>query len=132
MASWLLALPVSDGPLLVTLSGDLGAGKTTLVQTLGRQLGVQGPITSPTFTIMKQYPLDHEHFGLLVHIDLYRIESVAELEPLDFDAVLKQPRSVACVEWPERVDQSIFDGAVQVKISILENDRRQVEVVTKQ
>lgn len=93
----------TPGATLVTLSGDLGAGKTTLVQTLGQILGVTETITSPTFVVMKQYPITHEQFDTLVHIDAYRFETEAEAGPLNLAALFTTPRTLICLEWPERL-----------------------------
>jgi tRNA threonylcarbamoyladenosine biosynthesis protein TsaE len=72
---------------LVVLSGPLGAGKTTLVQGIGQGLGVHGPVTSPTFVIARVHPALRGGPGL-VHVDAYRLGSVAEVDDLDLDASL--------------------------------------------
>jgi len=98
---------------LVVLSGDLGAGKTTLVQGIGAGLGVRGPITSPTFVIARVHP-SLTGGAALVHADAYRLNSPAEVDDLDLDASLET--SVTVVEWggglveglaPDRLDVSI-------------------------
>ena len=98
---------------LVVLSGDLGAGKTTLVQGIGAGLGVRGPITSPTFVIARVHP-SLSGGPALVHADAYRLGSPAEVDDLDLDASLET--SVTVVEWggglveglaPDRLDVSI-------------------------
>lgn len=114
--------------LVLTLQGDLGAGKTTFTQELGRNLGVTEPITSPTFTIMKQYELSHELFDTLVHIDAYRFESEEEARPLRLEEVFAIPRTIVCVEWPERIPSLIPKAAVSLTISILEEEKRLVTV----
>jgi tRNA threonylcarbamoyladenosine biosynthesis protein TsaE len=98
---------------LVVLSGELGAGKTTLVQGIGAGLGVRGPITSPTFVIARVHP-SLTGGPALVHADAYRLNSPAEVDDLDLDASLET--SVTVVEWggglveglaPDRLDVSI-------------------------
>jgi tRNA threonylcarbamoyladenosine biosynthesis protein TsaE len=98
---------------LVVLSGDLGAGKTTLVQGIGAGLGVRGPVTSPTFVIARVHP-SLTGGPALVHADAYRLNSPAEVDDLDLDASLET--SVTVVEWggglveglaPDRLDVSI-------------------------
>ena len=98
---------------LVVLSGDLGAGKTTLVQGIGAGLGVRGPITSPTFVIARVHP-SLSGGPALVHVDAYRLDSPAEVDDLDLDASLET--SVTVVEWggglvedlaPDRLDVGI-------------------------
>ena len=81
---------------LVVLTGDLGAGKTTLTQGLGETLGVRGPVTSPTFVIARSHP-SIVGGPALVHVDAYRLSGGLELDDLDLDTALED--SVAVVEW---------------------------------
>ncbi|HEV2639296.1 MAG TPA: tRNA (adenosine(37)-N6)-threonylcarbamoyltransferase complex ATPase subunit type 1 TsaE [Actinocrinis sp.] len=83
---------------LVILSGELGAGKTTFTQGLAEGLGVRGPITSPTFVIARVHP-SLTGGAPLVHVDAYRLGSLAELDDLDLDAAVED--SVTVVEWGE-------------------------------
>lgn len=99
--------PTTDGATLVTLSGDLGAGKTTLVQALGRALGVTEVVTSPTFVVMKSYETTHPSFTTLIHVDAYRIDDVSELGPLNFNHLLQTPHTLVCLEWPERITSAL-------------------------
>lgn len=92
-----------DKAVVLALSGDLGAGKTTLVQTIARDLGVIEVVTSPTFVIMKQYETSDKYFSKLIHIDAYRIEDVTEMKPLGFENLLKQANTLICIEWAERI-----------------------------
>jgi len=111
-ATHLLAKLVNHGDsevaTILTLSGDLGAGKTTLVQALARTLGIIEVVTSPTFVVMKSYETTNEIFTTLVHIDAYRIDDVSELVPLNFDQVLNLPRTLVCIEWPERIESVLL------------------------
>jgi len=81
---------------LVLLSGGLGAGKTTLTRGIGEGLGVRGAVTSPTFVIARWHP-SLAGGPALVHVDAYRIDSLAEVDDLDLDASLDD--SVTVVEW---------------------------------
>lgn len=83
---------------LVILSGELGAGKTTFTQGLAEGLGVRGPITSPTFVIARVHP-SLGGGAPLVHVDAYRLGSLAELDDLDLDTAVED--SVTVVEWGE-------------------------------
>lgn len=83
---------------VVSLSGELGAGKTVFVQGLAAALGVQRPVTSPTFTIVHEY----EGRYPLIHIDVYRLDSFQEVIDLGFEELL-DPQAVMVVEWGEAV-----------------------------
>jgi len=96
-------LPKESGATLVTLSGDLGAGKTTFTQAVARALGVMDRVTSPTFVLQKSYNLENAVFKKLVHIDAYRLESGKDLVPLTFADTLADASTLVMLEWPEMV-----------------------------
>jgi len=107
-----LAPLLRAGDLLV-LTGELGAGKTTFTQGLGEGLGVRGPVTSPTFVIARVHP--SEVGGPeLVHVDAYRLGSLAELDDLDLDTELDQ--AVTVVEWGEGMAEGLSDSRLEVRI----------------
>jgi tRNA threonylcarbamoyladenosine biosynthesis protein TsaE len=114
--------------LVLALEGDLGAGKTTFTQELGRYFKVSEAITSPTFAIMKQYPLEHKEFDLLVHIDAYRIEDETEVAPLKLEDILERPKTLVCIEWPEQIYQVVPKSAVRIKIDITDDEKRTVKL----
>jgi tRNA threonylcarbamoyladenosine biosynthesis protein TsaE len=84
---------------LVLLTGDLGAGKTTLSQGIGRGLGVTDPVGSPTFTLLAEYP---GRRGSLFHADLYRLDSVDAVESTGLPDYIDRPDGLLLVEWPDR------------------------------
>lgn len=89
---------IDKGCRLVLLTGDLGAGKTTLVKHLGRALGIVDPITSPTFSLVQEYHADR--VGPVYHMDLYRITTPDELVQIGLEDYLDSG-SLCLVEWPE-------------------------------
>jgi tRNA threonylcarbamoyladenosine biosynthesis protein TsaE len=113
---------------LVVLGGDLGAGKTTLTQGLGAGLGVRGDVTSPTFVLARV------HRGSsgpdLVHVDAYRLGSLAEVDDLDLDASLAD--SVTVVEWGggkvEGLAEDRLDVEIHRSIGAADDERRVVTV----
>jgi tRNA threonylcarbamoyladenosine biosynthesis protein TsaE len=100
------------GDLLV-LTGDLGAGKTTLTQGIAEGLGVRGPITSPTFVIAREHP-SLVGGPDLVHVDAYRLGGFAELEDLDLDASLEE--AVTVVEWGHGVAETLSESHLDVTL----------------
>lgn len=97
LAGALAANPPS-GPLLLALSGELGAGKTTLTRGLLRALGVTGAIRSPTYTLVEPYETPA---GEVLHLDLYRISGPDELADLGYRELAAQA-ALVIIEWPER------------------------------
>lgn len=121
-----LARSLEDGDVL-GLSGELGAGKTTLVQSIARALGVPAhvPVTSPTFTL-------HQIYGggrlVVNHFDLYRIETEAELVSLGLDDVLGR-EGVAILEWFDRLGAAAPPDCLVVALSIEGEHARRAELV---
>ncbi len=96
--------PNSPTATLLTLSGDLGSGKTAFVKALAEALGIKETITSPTFVIEQIYQLPKSAtFDRLIHIDAYRLEKASELERLGWAEIVADPRNLICLEWPENV-----------------------------
>ena len=81
--------PTVRGATLVTLKGELGAGKTTFTKAVAKALGVKEIVNSPTFVLEKIYLLDGQPFKRLIHIDAYRLSKGSDLAPLGFDELMK-------------------------------------------
>ncbi len=108
---------------LVVLAGPLGAGKTVFVRGLARGLGVQGPITSPTFVIAREHRALPGGAGVpLVHVDAYRLGGVAELDDLDLDTDLAE--AVVAVEWGEGVAERLAERHLLVRLDRRPDDVR--------
>ena len=103
----LATLAPSDTATLIVLSGELGAGKTTLTQAFARELGIVESVTSPTFVLEKIYELSDAPFTKLIHLDAYRLTSGKDLEPLNFDEFLTDPTNLIILEWPEKVADAL-------------------------
>jgi tRNA threonylcarbamoyladenosine biosynthesis protein TsaE len=98
---------------LIVLSGELGAGKTTLAQGIGAGLDVRGQVTSPTFVIARVHP-SRSSGPALVHADAYRLGGVDELDDLDLDAALDA--SVTVVEWGEGIAEGLADDRLDIRL----------------
>jgi tRNA threonylcarbamoyladenosine biosynthesis protein TsaE len=99
---------------LIVLSGQLGAGKTTLTQGIGAGLGVRGPVTSPTFVIARLHP-SLRGGPDLVHADAYRLGSRAEVDDLDLDTDVDS--SVTVVEWGEGLVEDLAPSFLEIAIA---------------
>ena len=87
-----------SAPLVIGLSGDLGTGKTTLVQAICRGLGASGPATSPTYALVHRYAAPSR---FVYHVDCYRLRVPDEARDLGFEDMLRD-NAVVLIEWPER------------------------------
>jgi tRNA threonylcarbamoyladenosine biosynthesis protein TsaE len=108
----------AHAPLLITISGDLGAGKTTLVQALCAGYGVEDEVTSPTFALVHEY---HSPRSTVHHLDLYRLDRPDELDVLAWDEIVGGP-GLVLIEWPERAGDRIPSGRVTLSLQHLPND----------
>jgi tRNA threonylcarbamoyladenosine biosynthesis protein TsaE len=126
LETFLTSYEPEAGALVVTLQGDLGAGKTTFTQMLAATLGVTDTVTSPTFVIMKQYETSHPVVTRLIHIDAYRLETVDELLILGWVDWLRSSHTLICVEWPERIAELIPETARSLSLTIVDAETREI------
>jgi tRNA threonylcarbamoyladenosine biosynthesis protein TsaE len=105
---------------LICLSGELGSGKTTLVQGIAQGWGSLDPVSSPTFVIVNVYRRpDGQNLN---HLDAYRLQNAAEALELDIDMLLEQGALV--VEWPERIDGALPEAQLLVKLRWISEEQR--------
>ena len=105
--------------MVVTLSGELGAGKTTLVRGMLRGLGWPGPVKSPSYALVEYYEFPSLYF---YHFDFYRVEGSDEWDSAGF-AEYFRPDSAAVIEWPERVAARLPEIDVALALSLAEPGR---------
>lgn len=105
-------------PLLITLTGELGVGKTTLAQSICRGYGVVEDVTSPTYALVHQYSAPK---SAVFHIDLYRIESPDQLTNLGWDEIVSG-RNLVLVEWPERADTRLPEDHLPIDLDYMPGD----------
>lgn len=111
---------------VVALHGDLGAGKTTFVQEVAHTLGIYEDVVSPTFVIQKNYLLEGQVFGKLVHIDAYRLENAEELKVLGWEDVQRDPANLVCIEWAENVADLLAPETHHVYFAYVDDDTRSI------
>lgn len=124
----LLAEEVSGGEI-ICLSGDLGAGKTTFTQGFLEGIGAEGPFTSPTFNILKEYTLPTTHYKLraVCHIDAYRI-SEEDLENIGWKDFAGNKKTVTIVEWAEKIREIIPREALWIHFKWIDENKRTVTI----
>ncbi len=113
-----------NGCQVFAITGSLGAGKTTLVQRILRQAGVEGVIMSPTFTYVNRYT--NNKGQTFYHFDCYRIGSLNEFIQLGFDEYLYQPHSWSFIEWPEVVSPLLKHKACTIALEYYTDDKRKL------
>jgi tRNA threonylcarbamoyladenosine biosynthesis protein TsaE len=100
----------------------MGAGKTTLIAAIGKAMGIQEAMSSPTFSIMNEYEVQGK---LIYHMDWYRLENEAEARQAGVEAALEES-DMSLVEWPEKAPNMVPDNAVWIHIEILDPNRRRI------
>ncbi len=113
---------------VLLLHGQIGAGKTTLVQGIARGLGVEGYVQSPTFTLAS------EHAGrtasgervTLFHLDLYRLEGAGDLASFGYEEYFDEPSGIVVIEWPERLAEELPDEHLLIRLEHLADAKRRL------
>lgn len=109
---------------VVLLRGGMGAGKTTLVSRIAAKLGAEDTVTSPTFALVNQY---EGRDGTIYHFDFYRINRVEEVFDLGYEEYFYSGE-LCFVEWPEMVEGLLPDDAMQVRITVGDDQKRIFEI----
>ena len=115
------------GGEIIALEGDLGAGKTTFTKSLAKAFNIKKQITSPTFVLMKVYPIDHKQSAIkqFIHVDCYRLDNVQELFYLGIEEYLNKPDTVVVIEWADKIRKYLqkFKKITWLKIKIDKEQR---------
>lgn len=104
---------------VLALEGNLGAGKTTFMQKFAKELHIEDTVTSPTYVIMKRYEVQDdtiEIFKTLIHLDVYRIESIDEMRVLRFGELLQEQGAVVCIEWADKIKELLPEHTLYMEI----------------
>ncbi|HEY54054.1 MAG TPA: tRNA (adenosine(37)-N6)-threonylcarbamoyltransferase complex ATPase subunit type 1 TsaE [Caldilineae bacterium] len=127
--SWAIQLAARlQAPVVVALYGDLGAGKTLVAQAIAAALGVTGPVTSPTFTLINEYDLSDG--GILFHVDCYRLQNPeAEAVALGLTELFDQ--GVVLIEWADRIASLLPDDRIDVVLQDAGPGHRRIEMTDR-
>jgi tRNA threonylcarbamoyladenosine biosynthesis protein TsaE len=117
------------GALVIGLSGELGAGKTAFTQAVAKELGIKGRVSSPTFVIMKKYPIKHPTFRSLLHLDAYRLKNAEDLFNLGWRELVLDEGNIIFIEWPEKVKGAMPKGHHKIKISHTKSGQRSLKML---
>lgn len=117
-----LAMVVGPGDV-ITLDGDLGAGKTQFTQGIAEELDIEGPVTSPTFNLVISYD---DGCMPLYHFDLYRLEDPAELEDIDFYGIVERD-GVSCIEWASKFRDDMPEDRLEVFLEVTGEHSRTIK-----
>jgi len=99
---------------VLALFGNLGSGKTTFIKGLARGFGIRKAITSPTFVLFRPYPITGKTF---YHFDLYRLKTGRELEELGLNEILRNPKNIVVIEWPQKAKRFLPKGTIQIRFA---------------
>jgi tRNA threonylcarbamoyladenosine biosynthesis protein TsaE len=105
-------------PLVISLTGDLGAGKTTLAKAICEGFGVEESVTSPTYALVHRYDAEKSP---VYHVDLYRLENESQLTNIGWDDLLSE-RAVVIVEWPERAGDRMPQDQLHIDLEYVDGD----------
>lgn len=116
------------GGEVLTLHGDLGAGKTTFMQGLARGLGITRNILSPTFIIMRSYDITHAMYDgkKLYHVDLYRIQNEKDIDAIGLPELMGDPDAIVAIEWPEKITNVLPEKKIEIFLEYIDENRRQI------
>ena len=112
---------------VITLEGEMGAGKTTFVQGFGEYFKITR-MTSPTYTLIKEYPIATKNSKLqnINHIDLYRLSSKDEAESIGIKEIIDDNKAITLIEWPEKIKSLLPKKYISVTIKKLKENQRQI------
>ncbi len=115
----------------IGLIGDLGAGKTAFVKGMAKGLAIKKVITSPTFVVMKVYPVKHETVKYFVHVDAYRVKNAASLTGIGLEDYIKSNNSVVVIEWADLVKGILPKDKILIHFNHIANNQREIKFLNK-
>ena len=120
------AHPHTDTAFVLALNGELGAGKTQVAKSVAHSFGVERTIQSPTFVLMKSYPLSHPLFSVLYHFDWYRVATKREVDGLGWRTIVRNTQAFVIVEWAENCEAALPSTALYMDIEVVSANQRKI------
>ena len=119
----------SEGGNVFCLQGNLGAGKTTFIQGIAKALKIKEKITSPTFVLMKNFSIKTKSsFSKLFHFDCYRFDKPEEILVLNFKEIIKNPKNLVFIEWPEKIKKLIPKKSIWINFKVKGKNKREITI----
>ena len=132
-------------PVIISLEGELGGGKTTFIKGFARALGIETMIKSPTFVMMKKYQLttndkqlttksrkskveSRKSKGFFYHFDCYRIQKVEDILELGWEEIIKNPKNIIAVEWGDRIKSIMPKDYTRIKFKFIDKSKRKIVI----
>lgn len=112
---------------IVALSGDLGSGKTTFIQGIAKGLGIKHKIISPSFIIIRQYPIPKSQ-NIFYHIDLYRVDKNVDKSQLGLDEIFSNDSNVVVIEWADKLPGKLPKNVTHVNLSYIGLNQRRITI----
>ena len=118
----------SKKALILALSGELGAGKTTFIKGFSKALDIKEKILSPTFVLIHRHKITNGYFRNFYHIDCYRLKSEKDLAKLGIKETFGNPKNIVLIEWADRVKKIIPKNAVWIRFEHLGKSKRKATI----
>ena len=115
---------------VVCLYGELGAGKTVFVKGLMKGIGIEERVTSPTFTLIHEYNVNHNSIKKIYHIDLYRLENIERVKNIGILELFNENNAVVVIEWAEKMGDLLPKKRVDLFLKQLEEDKREIQILS--
>lgn len=111
---------------IVALKGNLGSGKTTFIQGLAKWFNIKESVLSPTFLVLKEFPIAVSGFKSFYHIDAYRLKNPVEILELGFKDLIKNPENIVIIEWAEKIKKVLPKNILWVKFINFGKSKRKI------
>jgi len=111
---------------IIGLKGDLGAGKTVLTKGIASGLGIKKTVNSPTFVVMKVYPLKQKNIKNLIHIDAYRIKNSNDFQTIGIEEYLEENNNIIIIEWIDNIKTKLPKKIKYIDIKYIDKDKREI------